>query len=91
MARYFPKTNSVKEYNTAKHFFDVQGEGEDIILLNMGFNFSHTCCYCDTDQEAGLWSYYFRGYLPHIVFCEKHREIATKDYINVLVLLNEKK
>jgi len=91
MARYQPKSNSITEYRTAREWFDVKGDGDDVFLYSAIFCFSHTCCYCAKDQEKGLWSFDFEGRLPRIVFCKDHEEIAAADYLLVCALLNAKK
>lgn len=90
MSRYQPKSNALTRYDTARVFFDVQGLGDDVILYAAAHCFGHTCCYCDTKEDVGLWSYDFKGHLPRIVFCNEHKTEAFNDYDLVLVLLNEK-
>lgn len=88
--RYQPKSNGVTRYDTAKAFFEVEGPGDDVVLYSALFCFGHTCCYCDTDEDEGLWSLYFKGHLARLVFCKAHQDKAYEDYVLVLVLLNEK-
>jgi len=78
--RWQPRSNSSTTYKTAREAFGVRGEGDDAFVYYSMFCFGHTCCYCETDEDEGLWTLELEDSVCVVVHCEKHEAEARADH-----------